>query len=106
MDSVVQVSIRKRRSNPQNDLYWAMLDRVVDATGAYPTSDHLHDALKHELGYTTPVKMFDGTIIFFPDSTAFGKMDAAQFRTFFDAAAAKLAEIYGFDPVPQESEAA
>lgn len=101
LDSVVEVSLRKRRSSTQNALYWAMLQRVVDATGAYPTAPHLHDALKLELGYTTPMRTLSGEIRFIPDSTSFGKMDAAQFRTFFDAAAAKLAEVYGFDPVEQ-----
>lgn len=101
LGAVVEVTLRKRRSSTQNALYWAMLQRVVDATGAYPTAPHLHDALKLELGYTTPMKTLSGEIRYIPDSTAFGKMDAALFRTFFDAATAKLAEIYGFDPVEQ-----
>ena len=104
--SDVEVSIKKRRSLPQLRLYWAMLQNVVAATGAWPTAEHLHDALKLDLGYVTPVKSMDGKLVMVPDSAAMAKMDSAQFRAFFDAAAARLAEAYGFDPLAQTEEAA
>jgi hypothetical protein len=34
------------------------------------------------------------------------RMDSAQFKRFFDAAAARLAEVCGFDPLAIETEAA
>ncbi len=104
--SDVEVTIRKRRSLPQLRLYWAMLQNVVEATGAWPTAEHLHDALKMDLGFTTPVKSMDGKLVMIPDSAAMSKMDSAQFRAFFDAAAARLAEVCGFDPLTQTQEAA
>jgi hypothetical protein len=104
--SDVEVTVRKRRSLPQLRLYWAMLQSVVEATGAWPTAEHLHDALKLDLGFTTPVKTLDGTLVLIPDSAAMGRMDSAQFRAFFDAAAARLAEVCGFDPLAQTQEAA
>lgn len=106
LHSDVEITVRKRRSLPQLRLYWAMLQNVVEATGAWPTAEHLHDALKMDLGYTTPVKGMDGKLLMIPDSAAMSKMDSAQFRAFFDAAAARLAEICGFDPLAETQEAA
>ena len=104
--SDVEVSIKKRRSLPQLRLYWLMLQNVVAATGAWPSAEHLHDALKLDLGFTTPVKTMDGRLVMIPDSAAMSKMDAAQFRIFFDSAAARLAEVCGFDPLANTEEAA
>ena len=106
LHSDVEITVRKRRSLPQLRFYWAMLQNVVEATGAWPTAEHLHDALKMDLGYTTPVKGMDGKLLMIPDSAAMSKMDSAQFRAFFDAAAARLAEICGFDPLTETQEAA
>lgn len=103
--SDVEVSIRKRRSLPQLRMYWAMLNNVVEATGAWPDAEHLHDALKLDLGYVTPIKGMDGKLAMIPDSAAMSKMDSAQFKTFFDAAAARLAEVCGFDPLASEDAA-
>lgn len=97
MGQDLEVRVKARRSLPQLRLYWAMLQRTVEATGAYPTAEHLHSALKQALGYTTPIKTLDGEIQYWPDSIAFSRMDAAQFREFVDAAAAKIAEKFGFD---------
>lgn len=105
LHSDVEVTVKKRRSLPQLRLYWAMLNKVVEATGAWPDAEHLHEALKMDLGYTTLIKTMDGKLYAVPDSAAMGKMDAAQFKRFFDAAAAKLAEVCGFDPL-QHQEAA
>lgn len=96
--SDVEVTVKKRRSNPQNAAYWAMLARVIEATDAYPSAEHLHEATKLALGYTMPVKTLDGGIVYLPDSTAFGKMDASQFASFFDAAIKLIAERFGIDP--------
>lgn len=104
--SDVEVSVKKRRSLPQLRLYWAMLQTVVSATDAWPTAEHLHDALKLDLGYVTPIKSMDGRLVMIPDSAAMAKMDSAQFKAFFDAAAARLAEVCGFDPVAETQEAA
>lgn len=104
--SDVEISIKKKRSLPQLRLYWAMLQNVVAATDAWATAEHLHDALKLDLGYTTPVKTMDGRLVMIPDSVALAKMDSAQFQRFFDAAAARLAEVCGFDPLEEAQEAA
>jgi hypothetical protein len=104
--SDVEVTVKKRRSLPQLRLYWAMLNNVVEATGAWPDAEHLHDALKMDLGYVTPIKTMDGKLVMLPDSAAMSRMDSAQFKRFFDAAAARLAEVCGFDPLAITEEAA
>jgi len=101
LHSDVEVTLKKRRSSPQNRMYWAMLQNVVDATDAYPSAEHLHDAIKLALGFTMPLKTISGEIVYVPDSTAFGKMDAARFKDFLDRAAALIAERFGFDPLAQ-----
>ena len=106
LHSDVEVTVRKKRSLPQLRLYWAMLNNVIEATGAYPSAEHLHDALKVELGFTMPMKRLSGEVVYIPDSAAMAKMDSAQFRRFFDMAAAKLAETFGFDPLAETQEAA
>lgn len=101
--AIVEVSIKRRRSNPQNALYWATLAKVVAATDAYPSSEHLHEAIKMALGLTMPVKLMNGTIIYLPDSTAFGKMDAVAFRAFFEKAIELLNKLTGSDVLEQEA---
>lgn len=99
--SDVEITIRKRRSAPQLRRYWVMLHEVVEATGAFPDAERLHEALKLDLGYVTPMRLLDGRMVYMPDSTAMSKMDAAEFQRFFDRAAARLAEICGFDPLAE-----
>jgi hypothetical protein len=93
----IEITIKMRRSLPMQRLYWATLQKVVDATDAYPTAEHLHDAIKMALGYTTEIQLLKGGKIYVPDSTAFGKMDAATFRIFFDRAIELLNKLTGSD---------
>lgn len=95
----IEVSIAKRRSSPQLKLYWQMLNTVVKGTDDYPTSEHLHHAVKMHLGYTTPVRTFDGEIVHVADSVGFAKMDGFEFKEFFDRAVMLLATAYGIDPL-------
>jgi len=91
---------RVRRSFPQHKLYWAMLDRVVKATGKWPTAEHLHANLKLLCGFSYPLVNWDtGEVAVAVDSIAFDKMDQAQFQIYFDAAVEKLSEHLGFDPL-------
>ena len=107
LHSDVEITIKKRRSSRQLARYWVMLTEVVEATGAWPSAEKLHEALKLDLGFVTPMRLLDGRMVYIPDSAAMSKMDAAEFRRFFDAAAARLAEVCGFDPLAEtEKEAA
>lgn len=104
--SDVEISVKKRRSHPQLRLYWVMLQKVVEATDAFPSAEHLHEALKVHLGFVTPMVSLSGKTFYVPDSAAMSKMDAAEFRRFFDKAAQLIAERFGFDPLANEQEAA
>lgn len=107
LHSDVEITIKKRRSASQLKRYWVMLHNVVEATGGWPTAEHLHCSLKLDMGFVTPMRLLDGRMVYIPDSAAMSKMDAAEFRRFFDAAAKRLAEVCGFDPLAEtEQEAA
>jgi hypothetical protein len=82
-----------------------MLHNVVEATGAFPDAERLHEALKLDLGFVTPMKLLDGRTVYVPDSAAMSRMDAAEFRRFFDAVVKRLAEVCGFDPLAHEAAA-
>lgn len=89
---------RTKRSNPQQGLYWSILNRLVEATQAWPTAGHLHDVLVRECGFVTPVlNPFTGLYREERDSTAFDQMSAEEFSHYVDTAFAKLSEWLGFD---------
>ena len=95
--AVVEVSIKRRRSLPQLRMYWAMLKRVVEATDCHPSAAYLHDAIKLELGYMTPIKRLNGKIEYVLDSTAIAAMDANEFKNYFDRAVELLNRLTGTD---------
>lgn len=95
----IEVSLKQRRSLPQMRQYWVMLANVVEATEAYPTAEHMHEALKVDMGYTVPVKTPRGTVFHMPDSIAFARMGPVEFKGFFDRAIRLISETYGIDPM-------
>jgi len=95
-----------KRSLPQLRLYWSILSRVVAATDIAPTSRHLHEILKIKLGYVTPVRLWDGKVQLWPDSTALDAMQPDEFSRYFDHAMQLIAERCGFDPLLEFSEGA
>lgn len=89
-----------KRSDPHHKLYWATLGNVVKQTGLWPSSAHLHDDLKMLCGYyRTVVNKANGGLYYIPDSTAYRKMDQAEFSQYFEQAMAKLSETVGYDPL-------
>ncbi len=90
---------RTKRSNPQNALYWLVLGHVVSATGKWPTAEKLHDALKRACGFVTINHDMNGNEFITTDSTAFDKMNADEFRGYFDHAMMMLSDSLGFDPM-------
>lgn len=90
------------RSDPHHRLYWATLGSVVKATNKWPTADHLHNDLKMLCGYyRTVVNHATGGIYYVPDSTAYKKMDQAEFAQYFDAAMERLSQAIGYDPLEE-----
>jgi hypothetical protein len=106
LNTECEVKPLTKRSLPQLKLYWSILSRVVAATQIAPTAGHLHDILKVDLGYCTPVRLLDGRTMLWPDSAALDAMPPETFRQYFDDAMMLIAERCGFDPLLEFSEGA
>ena len=96
VDLEIAVKHRKR-SLPQLRAYWAGLGELVRATEAYPTPEHLHEAIKFHLGYVKPLQTVTGHQVYVPDSAAFDAMDGSEFKTFLERAQRLCLEQWGFD---------
>jgi hypothetical protein len=96
---------RASRSGALHRTYWRTLGGVIKATDMYPTSTHLHAALKRDLGYVTIERGLDGKEYEAVESTNFNAMKTdAEFRPYFDAAIARLSEVAGYDVLQWLSE--
>ena len=100
INTVFNMTSTQTRSNPHHNMYWAVLHKVVKATGKWPTKDHLHDELKWACGY---VRMrytnFTGQHMRTVDSISFDDMSQKEFNDYFDMAMTTLAEGIGYDPL-------
>lgn len=86
-----------KRSHPQLRAYWAGLHELVKATEAFPSAEHMHEAIKFHLGYTKPLKTVTGQVVHVPDSAAFDAMDGGEFKTFLDRVQRLCLETYSFN---------
>lgn len=57
--ALFELKDRSRRSNKQNSFYWVLLNRVVEATGKWASSQQLHRQLLISCGYYTSVVTLD-----------------------------------------------
>jgi hypothetical protein len=90
---------RNKRSAPHNGKYWLILTKVCEATGLWPTREHLHKAIKYDLGYTEVIYGPNGKpLCVIPDSTAFDKMSQAEFNAFYERAMEWIARELAVDP--------
>ena len=88
-DDIVRVQISKPRNPKHHAKYWAMLKIVHEGTAVqdlYPTTDHLHQAIKGALGYYSEVRLPDGKVFQVVDSIAFESMDQHAFEEFYKKA--------------------
>ena len=100
MGDEYELSPMTKRSNRQLRTYWLALKRACDATGRWPTPEHLHDELKLVCGFKrNVVDMETGEVAVVVDSIAFGSMNHEEFRAYMDLAMEKLADAIGFDPL-------
>jgi hypothetical protein len=85
----VAIKIHRPRSNPQNRLYWAIVEYVAEGAG-YNSKDDLHKTLLVSLGKYDVVRVIGGPLngktIACPQSTAFGAWSQDEFQEYFDAA--------------------
>jgi hypothetical protein len=91
----IEITFKHRRIPAQLRAYWWFLSYVVEATDAYPTAEHLHDALKFALGYTRQMVTLSGEIVIVPDSVALSAMDGLEFTEYFKRAQRLIAERFG-----------
>jgi hypothetical protein len=85
MGETLAVKLDRSRSNPQNRLYWAIIDHVAPAVG-YETPKALHKALKVALGYYDVVRLPSGKALVDTQSTAFDGMSQDEFQAYMDGA--------------------
>lgn len=90
---------RGKRSHPRLNTYWKALDTARLATGLWPTKEILHEAIKFDLGYVTPIRTMKGEVRQVPVSIAFDKMTEPEFNEYFGQAMALLAGTIGYDPL-------
>ena len=90
----VLLEARSARNPAHHDLFFAILDRVVAATGRFPNSDALNKALKFQLGLTDEWIDLDGVVHIEPGSIAWSAMRQEEFNEFFQAAMLIIAEYF------------
>lgn len=72
-----------RRSVPQQRLYWAFVSLVAENLDQEVTAETLHAWFKLRCGVAKEIKLRSGEIISVPGSTAFDKMEHADFTAYF-----------------------
>lgn len=97
-----EATIRKPRNRRRHNAYWMQLENAVQNTwlqDRFPTKMKLHEGLRIDLGYVTPM-IIPGRreAVFVPDSTAFNAMSEDEHKVYFEQAMARLAEWIGMKP--------
>lgn len=87
-----------KRKPKQHRTYWKALGLVVKSTDRWATAAHLHDELKIACGFYRVAKnLRTGNELILPDSTAWDKMDQADWQIYMDKAMGVLSGAVGFD---------
>ena len=98
--SLFTLKPEKKRSPPQHKLYWQILNKAVQVTNKWATSEHLHNDLKMLCGhYKATLNAFTGDVYYTADSTAYEKMTQDEFNKYFETALEKLSTALEFDPM-------
>jgi hypothetical protein len=85
-EGIVEARVQRRRSHAALALYWAVLERVVEATGRWRTPEELHNALKIATGRIDKVRLLDGRLVLVPGSIAFDAMSQDEAERYYEAA--------------------
>lgn len=93
----IKVKLHTGRVPKRLRFYRSFLSKVVAATECAPNADALHEAVKLNCGYVTPV-LIKGYQVNVPRSVAFDKMTEVEFGEFLKAALRFIAESYGLTP--------
>ena len=87
MGAEVMVEFRAPRNVKQHKLFFALLNKVIEGGGWEGDVESLLVAVKVRLGYVSHIDCGAYGARIVPKSIAFGSMDQASFRSFFDRAA-------------------
>ncbi len=85
----IGIRIMRKRSLPQHNLFWAVLDHVAKAT-KFENAERLLVALKIRLGRYDLMEMPNGRVVPIPQSISFGEMTQDEFQKFFDESIALI----------------
>lgn len=97
MGEKIEVRLHSGRVPKRLRFYRSFLSRVVAATDCAPNADALHEAVKLNTGFATPV-LIKGYHVNVPRSVAFDKMTEQEFGEFLTAALKWISEAYGITP--------
>lgn len=93
----IQIRLHTGRVPRRLRFYRSFLSKVVSATDCAPNADALHEAVKLNTGFVTPV-LIKGYHVNVPRSVAFDKMTEAEFGEFLHLALEFIASAYGITP--------
>lgn len=94
----ILVTIRQPRSPQHHRYFFAILRKVVANSDTYNDEEELLDVVKLAVGYSKPVRLWDGTIYRRPRSISFGSMGQDAFQRFTKRALYVLGRMTGVDP--------
>lgn len=90
----VLLEARTARNAKHHDLFFVVLDRIVEATGRFPDSDALNRALKFELGIVSEWIDLNGEVHIEPGSIAWSAMPQDQFSEYFEKSQKLIVEHF------------
>lgn len=92
------ISVRQPRSPRHHRWYFAMLRKVVRATGTWRNEAELLDAIKLDLGHYELRRDITGRVYQAPRSISFAKMKQDEFKLFAERSIDAIATATGIDP--------
>lgn len=96
--TLLRARFAQPRSLPHHNLYWAVLEHIVQATQMWNSSEDLHEAIKLHLHMVRGIAMLGGGMVrYITKSTDFTSMDQGEFRLFFKNAMLAIEESTGIN---------
>jgi hypothetical protein len=93
----IEVRLHTGRVPKRLRFYRSFLSKVVAATDCAPNADALHEAVKLNTGFVTPV-LIKGYHVNVPRSVAFDKLSEVEFGEFLKLALEFIASAYSITP--------
>ena len=94
----VKVEIKAWRNLGRLRAYWMMLSEAIEATGAAPNSEVLHQYCKLKCGLGEAMTLPNGEVVVLPGSIAVANLDEPKMIEYFNSTERLLASEYGWVP--------